>query len=374
MYLLRTGISAGMEVFMRVAEETKLLLDAIKKVIDRIGRPVKLMEVCGTHTVSIFRNGIRTLLPEEIVLLSGPGCPVCVTSIEDVDRAVAISLNKDMILATFGDMMRVPGSGRSLYHARSEGADIKIVYSPMDCLDICRENPDKMVVFFGTGFETTSPSVAATLLEAEHRGVENFYLYSCHKLVPPALRALLLDPETDIDGFILPGHVSTIIGSEPYEFIPKDFHRPAVITGFDGRDIIQGILMILMQIQRHDAAVEVQYTKAVRPEGNRKAMGLLEEVFQVVDTHWRGIGLIPESGLELRNEFNHRNIKRVVEIDIEPTEEPKACRCGEVLKGKKIPPECPLFAKACTPENPVGACMVSTEGSCAAYYRYGLSL
>ncbi len=358
---------------MTVTEETRLFLDAIKRLTEKIGRPVKLMEVCGTHTVSIFRNGIRALLPQEIVLLSGPGCPVCVTPIEDVDRAVALSLNGEVILTTFGDMMRVPGSKWSLYHARSEGADIRVIYSPMDCLDICRENPDKKVVFFGTGFETTSPSVAATLLEAEHKGVENFYLYSCHKLVPPAIRALLLDPETDIDGFILPGHVSTIIGSKPYEFISEEFHRPAVITGFDGRDIIQGILMLLLQIQRHEAAVEVQYTKAVRPEGNTKAVKLMEEVFQVVDTYWRGIGLIPNSGLELRNEFSHRNIKKTVKVDIEPAEEPRACRCGEVLKGKKMPPECPLFAKTCTPESPVGACMVSTEGSCAAYYRYGSS-
>jgi len=333
---------------------------------------VKLMEVCGTHTVAIFRHGIRHIIPEGISLLSGPGCPVCVTPIKDVDTAIAISMHDNITLSTFGDMMRVPGSKQSLYHAQAEGANIRVVYSPMDALKLVTDNKDRRIVFFATGFETTSPSVAGTLLEAERMGVDNFYIYSAHKLVPPALKALLDSEDVRVDGFILPGHVSTVIGSKPYEFIASDYRKPSVITGFEAEDILQGIMMLLEQIASGRVDIEIQYKRAVREEGNKKAVSLLNKYFEPCDAYWRGIGMIPQSGLRLRERFNRWDVKQVFDISIPDSQEPKSCICGSVLRGIKIPTDCLLFGKACTPEHPVGACMVSTEGSCAAYYKYGV--
>lgn len=349
-----------------------LLIEKIKSLADQIGRPVKLMEVCGTHTVAIFRHGIRHIIPEGISLLSGPGCPVCVTPIKDVDTAIAISRHDNITLSTFGDMMRVPGSKQSLYHAQAEGANIRVVYSPMDALKLASENKDRRVVFFATGFETTSPSVAGTLLEAERMGVDNFYIYSAHKLVPPALKALLSSDEVRVDGFILPGHVSTIIGSKPYEFIASDYRKPSVITGFEAGDILQGIMMLLEQIASGRADVEIQYKSVVREEGNQKAVSLLNIYFEPCDAYWRGIGMIPQSGIRLRERFNRWDVRQVFDIAVPDSQEPTSCICGSVLRGVKIPTDCPLFGKACIPEHPVGACMVSTEGSCAAYYKYGV--
>ncbi|NWF76871.1 MAG: hydrogenase formation protein HypD [Nitrospirae bacterium] len=348
----------------------KKVIEKIKNLSDTIGKSIKLMEVCGTHTVAIFRHGIRDIIPKNIKLLSGPGCPVCVTPIRDVDAAIAISRLNGSILTTFGDMMRVPGNKQSLFHAQAEGAHVSIVYSPMDALKLASENQDKNIVFFATGFETTSPSVAGTILEAERLGIKNFYIYSAHKVVPPALKALLDSPDLHIDGFILPGHVSTIIGSEPYEFIAADYKIPSVITGFEAEDILQAIMMLLEQISSGRAAVEIQYTRVVRREGNRKAVSLLEEYFELCDANWRGIGVIPASGFKLKEKMKHRDINEVFNLDIPESEEPKGCQCGSVLRGVKIPTECKLFGKVCTPEHPVGACMVSTEGSCAAYYKY----
>jgi hydrogenase expression/formation protein HypD len=348
----------------------KNIVEKIRTLTDTIGKPVKLMEVCGTHTVAIFRHGIRDIIPREISLLSGPGCPVCVTPIKDVDVAMAISRLDGSILSTFGDMMRVPGSKQSLYHAQAEGANIRVVYSPMDALKLAMENKEKNVVFFATGFETTSPSIAGTLFEAERIGVDNFYIYSAHKIVPPALKALLDYEDLRIDGFILPGHVSTIIGSRPYEFIASDYKVPSVITGFDAEDILQGIMMLLEQIVSGRAHVEIQYTRVVKEEGNKKAQSLINEYFEPCDANWRGIGTIPLSGLKLREKVNRRDVKHVFEIDVPDSKEPKGCQCGLVLRGVKIPTDCRLFGKACTPEHPIGACMVSTEGSCAAYYKY----
>jgi hydrogenase expression/formation protein HypD len=349
----------------------KNIVERIRNLTDVIGKPVKLMEVCGTHTVAIFRHGIRDIIPKEITLLSGPGCPVCVTPIKDVDSAIAISKLDGSILSTFGDMMRVPGSNKqSLYHAQAEGAHVRVVYSPMDALTLAAENKDKNIVFFATGFETTSPSIAGTLFEAERTGVDNFYIYSAHKIVPPALKALLDSEDLRIDGFILPGHVSTIIGSKPYEFIASDYKVPSVIIGFDAEDILQGIMMILEQIASGRAQIEIQYTRVVREEGNKKAQALLNEYFEPCDANWRGIGIIPMSGLKLRERFKRCDVKHVFEIDVPDSKEPKGCLCGLVLRGVKIPPDCRLFGKACTPEHPIGACMVSTEGSCAAYYKY----
>jgi len=345
-------------------------IGAIKELMGSLGRPVKLMEVCGTHTVAIFRHGIRDLLPREIKLLSGPGCPVCVTSIRDVDTIIEIARHHDSIVTTFGDMMRVPGNSQSLFDAKAEGGDIRIVYSPLDALKFAEITPDRNVVFFATGFETTSPLVAGTLAEAESRGIQNFSVYSVHKTVPPALNALLNAPEVQIDGFILPGHVSTIIGLKPYAFLAADYHKPSVVTGFDAMDILNGVLMLLRQIADNRAAVENAYAKVVREEGNPRAVSLLQEFFEPEDAYWRGIGILPDSGLKLKEKYGHRDIMKKYSITIPDGREPKACSCGDVLKGIKIPTDCALFGKACTPDKPVGACMVSTEGSCAAYYKY----
>ncbi|VAX28437.1 [NiFe] hydrogenase metallocenter assembly protein HypD [hydrothermal vent metagenome] len=348
----------------------KHLIENIHLMMKEIGRPVRLMEVCGTHTVAIFRHGIRTVLPDGILLLSGPGCPVCVTSIEDIDKAVKISGQPGVILATFGDMMRVPGSSENLQEARADGVDIRVLYSPMDALDIAGENPDRRVVFFATGFETTSPSVAATLCEADRKGIDNFYIYPNHKLVPPALKALLADERVKVDGFILPGHVSTIIGRGPYDFISRHYKKPSVIAGFEARDILEAVAMLLAQLIKGESRVEIQYVRAVRAEGNPKAISLIETCFMPVDAQWRGIGTIAESGLSLREEFRHRDASKLFDIEVESTPDIRGCACGDVLKGIKIPTDCPLYGKKCTPENPVGACMVSTEGSCSAYYKY----
>ncbi|NOY39507.1 MAG: hydrogenase formation protein HypD [Nitrospirae bacterium] len=335
-----------------------------------LGRPVRLMEVCGTHTVAIFRHGIRTILPDGIMLLSGPGCPVCVTSIEDIDKAVKIASQPGVILTTFGDMMRVPGSHKNLQEARADGADIRALYSPMDALTIAGENPDQSVIFFATGFETTSPSVAATLCEADRMEIHNFHIYSNHKLVPPALRALLDDDRVEVDGFILPGHVSTIIGRDPYEFISRDYKKPSVIAGFEARDILEAIAMLLAQLVKKESRLDIQYVRAVRTEGNPRAISLIETCFIPVDVQWRGIGTITRSGLSLREEFRYRDASKLFDIAVESIPDIRGCACGDVLKGIKIPPDCPLYGKKCTPENPVGACMVSTEGSCSAYYKY----
>ena len=342
----------------------------IKELKSAINGPVRLMEVCGTHTVAIFRHGIRDLLPSGIKLTSGPGCPVCVTSVRDVDTVIEISKDKQVIITTFGDMMRVPGNSKSLYNAKSEGSDIRIVYSPLDALKIAKDNKDKRIVFFATGFETTSPLVAGTISEAEDAGIENFYIYSVHKTVPPALKALLDSAEVLTDGFILPGHVSTIIGKTPYNFIASDYHKPSVITGFDAIDILTAIMMILQQIANSKAFIENQYTKVVKDEGNPRAVTIMNEFFEPSDAEWRGLGMLPGSGLQLRDRFYHRDIRSVLNPYIPEGKEPTACSCGDVLKGIKMPTDCILFGKACTPEKPVGACMVSSEGSCAAYYRY----
>lgn len=342
--------------------------------MQQIKKPVRLMEVCGTHTVAIFRQGIRELLPEGLSLISGPGCPVCVTAVEDIEKAMEISGKENVIFTTFGDMMRVPGIRKNLSEAKAEGSDIRVVYSPIDALKIAAENKGKKIVFFATGFETTSPSVAGTLYEAEKTGIDNFYIYSVHKLVPPALDALLSSGEVKIDGFIMPGHVSTIIGTRPYGFIAEKYKKPSVITGFEAGDILQGITMLLEQIAANRSEVKIQYKKVVREEGNPKAVALINEYFEPCDAYWRGIGTIPLSGLKLRGKYMHRDINSVIKVKtlfVSGPQEPEGCSCGEILKGIKTPDECPLFAGICTPESPVGACMVSAEGSCAAYYKYG---
>lgn len=327
------------------------------------------MEVCGTHTVAIFRHGVRSLLPESVSLLSGPGCPVCVTAAGDVEAALSLARREEIILATFGDMMRVPGKEESLQQAKAAGADVRVVYSPLDAL-LTAINGDKEVVFFATGFETTSPLVAATLHEATRKEVENFSILSVHKLVPPALRALLASGEVKVDGFILPGHVCTVTGSRPYTFLAEEFGKPAVVTGFNAAEILEGIMMLLAQLAEGRPRVEIQYRSVVQERGNSTALAMLHEYFEPEDALWRGIGVIPESGLRLRPRFSHRDAMERFSPEHPDVPEPKGCQCGEVLKGIKLPPECKLFGKSCTPERPVGACMVSAEGSCAAYYKY----
>jgi hydrogenase expression/formation protein HypD len=351
---------------------TSKAAEKIAEVARSIGRPVRLMEVCGTHTVAIFRHGIRSLLPDSVTLLSGPGCPVCVTAAGDVEAAMALARRDDVTLATFGDMMRVPGKKESLQDVKAQGGDIQVVYSPLDAL-LRAVNGEKEVVFFATGFETTSPLVAATLLEAEQKEAENFSIFSVHKLVPPALQALLASGEVKVDGFILPGHVCTVTGSRPYAFLAEEYGKSAVVTGFDAEDILAGIYMLLKRIAEGEPRVEIQYASVVREEGNVKAQAMLHEYFEPEDAMWRGIGVIPGSGLRLRPRFSHRDAVMKFGIERPVVEEPKACQCGDVLKGIKLPPDCKLFGKACTPEKPVGACMVSTEGSCAAFYKYQLS-
>ena len=333
-------------------------------------RPVNLMEVCGTHTVAIFKHGIRQLLPEKVNLLSGPGCPVCVTPNTDIDKAIALAQNAGVILATFGDMMKVPGSYSSLHQVKATGADIKVVYSVLDALTIARDNPHKSVVFFGVGFETTAPTTASAILEAERLGIDNFFFLSVHKLIPPAMKALLDADEVHIDGFICPGHVSTIIGSQPYEFIPREYDIPCVIAGFEPLDMLQAIDMLLEQISAKEPRVDIQYRRAVRKEGNPIALKYLRTVFEVTEACWRGIGIIPKSGLKLGQQFRRFDAECAFKIVLRPPKEVAGCRCGDILRGVSTPHECLLFGKACTPEYPVGPCMVSTEGTCSAWYLY----
>ncbi|MBW2102204.1 MAG: hydrogenase formation protein HypD [Deltaproteobacteria bacterium] len=336
-------------------------------------RHVRLMEICGTHTMAIFKHGIRSLLPETIELVSGPGCPVCVTATRDIDRAIALTRHPEVILATFGDMIRVPGSRSSFRNEMAQGADVRMVYSTFDALNIARENPDRKVVFLGIGFETTAPTVAASVKAAQAEGLSNFQVLSVHKCLPPAMDALLSGGDLAIDGFICPGHVTTIIGTEAYESVVRRFGVPCVVTGFEPLDILQGILMLVRQIEEGVPRVEIQYRRAVSPEGNRAALAVMEEVFEPYDAHWRGLGPIPRSGLDLREEFQERNAALAFDLDVPEVPEPPGCRCAEVLRGAVRPPECSLFRKACTPRNPIGPCMVSGEGTCAAYFKYHAS-
>ena len=332
-------------------------------------KKINLMEVCGTHTVAIFRNGIRKILPPNINLISGPGCPVCVTPISYIDEIIALSREEGFIITTFGDMMRVPGSTSTLEKEKTDGADIRIVYSTLDALKIAQDNSSKEVVFMGVGFETTSPTIASVVLKAQKEKINNFSVLSVAKIMPPAMKTLLEGKEVNIDGFICPGHVSAIIGSKPYNFITTQYKIPCVICGFEPLDILQSIYMLVKQIEDGRAEVEIQYERAVKPEGNKIALDKIKEVFKVVDSDWRGIGSIPVSGLEIRNEYSQFNARKF-KITVEETKEFAGCRCGEVLRGVITPPECSLFKNICTPEDPKGACMVSTEGTCAAYYKY----
>ena len=330
--------------------DPKLARELIERIHELVGdRAINLMEVCGTHTVSIGRYGFRSIMPAGLKLLSGPGCPVCVTANRDIDHAIALAKMDGAIITTFGDMMRVPGSSTSLAAQKAAGRDIRIVYSPLDALDIAKHSPDRPVIFMGVGFETTTPTIAAAILEADARGLQNFSVYCAHKTTPPALRAIANDPETTIDGFILPGHVATITGLVPFGFLVDEFRTPGVVTGFEPVDILQGICMLVQMVV---------------------ARQLVEQVFEPCDTTWRGLGPIAASGLSIRPEFSRFDAGARYDVPVEPTVEPRGCRCGDVLRGAIAPSDCPLFGHACTPGHPVGPCMVSSEGSCAAYFRY----
>lgn len=329
-----------------------------------------LMEVCGTHTVAIARNGLRTMMPEGIRLASGPGCPVCVTSNKDIDTVIALSRVPGVTIATFGDMTRVPGSTSSLLKEQAQGRSINIVYSPLDALTLAKENPDEQIVFVGVGFETTTPLVAMAIKRAKAMGLKNFSVFVAHKNMPGALETIVADPALKIDALILPGHVSTIIGVKPYEFLARKYGIPGVITGFEPVDVLQGIAMIMRQLHEGRAEIEIAYSRGVMKEGNPVALAAIEEVFETVDATWRGLGVIPGSGYAIRDEYKEFDAFASFSPEVEPTQEPKGCRCGDVLRGIMAPNECPLFRKVCTPENPIGPCMVSSEGSCAAYFRY----
>lgn len=336
------------------------------------GQKFKFMEVCGGHTHTIFKHGIEDILPENIELIHGPGCPVCVLPMGRIDDAIAIAKTEGTIFTTFGDMMRVPGSQGSLLDAKAAGADVRFIYSPLDALKIARQNPKKEVVFFAIGFETTAPSTAVTLLQAKSEDIQNFSVFCNHVTIIPTIKAILDSPDLRLDGFIGPGHVSMVIGLRTYQFIARDYQKPVVISGFEPLDIIQSILMLLKQYQTGKVVVENQYKRVVRPEGNLKSLEVIAQTMELRPYfEWRGLGFITHSALKIRSDFVQWDAEERFEVPGLQVADPKACQCGEVLKGVIKPWECKVFGTACTPETPIGSCMVSPEGACAAYFNYG---
>jgi len=336
------------------------------------GGHYKFMEVCGGHTHTIYKHGIENVLPETVELVHGPGCPVCVIPMGRVDDAIAVAETPGVIFTSFGDMMRVPGGNGNLLEAKARGADVRMVYSPLDALRIAIANPDKQAVFFAVGFETTAPSTAVTMLKAMQKGVTNFSLFCNHVTIVPPLKAILESPDLRLNGFLGPGHVSTVIGNRPYRFVPKTYHLPLVTAGFEPLDILQAILMLLRQIDEGRCEVENQYTRAVPEQGNPKALEVINEVFELrPHFEWRGLGFISQSALKLRDKYADWDAELKFSVPGVRVADPKACQCGEVLKGVIKPWECKVFGTACTPETPIGTCMVSSEGACAAYYNYG---
>ena len=343
------------------------LADAIRQTSTR---DIRLMEVCGTHTVSIFRSGIRTLLPPTISLLSGPGCPVCVTAQGEIDAFIAAARIPDVIVATFGDLIRVPGTASSLQKEMAAGRDIRVVYSTIDALDLARKNPDRTVVFLGVGFETTAPTVAASIFTAAQEKVDNYLVFCAHKTVPRALDTLMAAENVNINGVLLPGHVSVIIGLDAYRPFFEAQQVPCVVAGFEPVDLLRAIAMLVAQVETGAPKLENAYGRAVTDGGNAKARQLMETIFEPCDAVWRGIGVIPGSGLAVREAFSGHDAHKALGLSVAEAPEPKGCACGEILTGAKIPPDCRLYRRTCTPGNPIGPCMVSSEGTCAAYYRY----
>lgn len=342
----------------------------IRRLKEKSRKPVRIMEVCGTHTMAIFRSGIRSILPRSLTLLSGPGCPVCVTAQGEIDSFIRMARKPDVLIATFGDLMRVPGTESSLQRERAEGGKIEIVYSTFDALEIARKNPDLQVVFLGVGFETTAPTVAASIETARMEGMTNFSVLSAHKRVPPALAALAEFETVKIDGFLLPGHVSVIIGVSGYQDFFDRYQIPCAVAGFEPADILQGMERLVEQVEYGTPLLQNAYSRAVSQRGNPKAVAVMDQVFSTVDADWRGLGAIPDSGMQIRPEYAEFDAAVRFQIENDHPPEPKGCACGDVLTGVKAPPECKLYRNVCTPSNPVGPCMVSSEGTCAAYYRY----
>jgi len=351
----------------------KTLTDQLIRSIRSLSvKDIVLMEVCGGHTMAIQKFGIPSLLPSNIRLVSGPGCPVCVTSRKFIDTAISYCRMPDVIITTFGDLIRVPGSSSSLEKEKSTGADIRIVYSPLMAVETAKQNPKKKVIFLGIGFETTSPTSAIAILNAHKAGIKNFFLLSSHKVMPPAMAALI-DEGVRINGYICPGHVSAITGTGIYEPIARKYHLGCVVSGFEPVDLLQTILMLVQQFESGEAKVEIQYNRFVKAQGNITAQKALQEVFLLRDDWWRGLGVIPQSGMMLQPKYNDHDADTMIPVSVPEPVEPKGCICGEILKGLKYPKECKLFGKACTPADPVGTCMVSSEGACQAYYKYNKS-
>jgi len=333
-------------------------------------QPLTFMEVCGTHTMAIYQYGLRSLLPPEVRLISGPGCPVCVTPNGYLDRAIALCRLPDLVIATFGDMLRVPGSSSSLMVERAKGADVRVVYSPLDAVQIAAQNPWKRVVFLGVGFETTAPTIAGSILTAKAQGLKNYFVLASHKTMPQPMAIISADPELSVDGYLCPAHVSAIIGADAYRFLCQEYRVPCVVTGFEPTDVMQGVELLVSQALAGESKVEIQYSRVVRWEGNAKAQAILKEVFTPFDADWRGIGRLPGSGLRIAERYAEFDAELALPVSVEELREHQGCLCGEILKGKVSPSDCPLFGKHCTPESPVGACMVSSEGTCAAAYKY----
>jgi len=351
----------------RNPELAKALVESINR---KSTRDVRLMEFCGSHTAAIFKYGIRQLVPPTVEMLSGPGCPVCVTDNADIDRAIAMARLPGIIMCTFGDMLKVPGTCGSLQQAHAEGSDVRVVYSTIDALEIARANPEREIIFLGVGFETTAPTIAASVLQAEKEGIDNYNVLSLAKLCPPVMKALLDAGEVELDGIICPGHVSAIIGSRPYEFIPRDYGIACVVSGFEALDILQAIDMLISQIEEGKPRVEIAYRRGVGREGNVKALEIMEQVFDVSPARWRGVGEVAGSGLKLCNKYRQFDAELNFPVEITASREPEGCLCGQVLRGTSKPTDCSLFRRACTPEQPVGPCMVSYEGACSTYYLY----
>jgi len=362
---------------MRFVDEfrSRRLADALRAELAALveaGRPVRLMEVCGGHTHTIYKHGLTDLVPPEVDFLHGPGCPVCVIPMGRVDDALSLAERPNVLFTTFGDMLRVPGGRGSLLEAKARGADVRMVYSPLDALALARAHPEREVVFFAVGFETTAPSTALTLLRARHEGVSNFSVFCNHVTIAPPLRAILDTPGLAVDGFVAPGHVSAVIGTEPYDFIARDYGKPVVVSAFEPVDILQSVAMLVRQLREGRCEVENQYTRVVRREGNPRALAAMAETMELRETfEWRGLGEIPWSGLRLRDAFAPFDAEARYELPGARVADPKACQCGEVLVGAIKPWQCRVFGTACTPEHPLGTCMVSSEGACAAFHAYG---
>jgi hydrogenase expression/formation protein HypD len=357
--------------FVDEYRDSTLVKPLVEKLQNAVTRPTRIMEVCGTHTMAIFRNGIRTILPDGLDIVSGPGCPVCVTSASHMDAFIHLAEIPEVRVAIFGDLFRVPGTNGSLANASSRGAKVDIVYSPMDALDLARQNPKELVVFLGVGFETTTPAIAATILAAQRENIENFCVFSTHKVIPGPLGALMQDPDLQINGLLCPGHVSAIIGASAYQPFVDNYGLACVVAGFEPADLLNGLILLARQVSEQSPRVDNIYPRVVSWEPNRRAEAMVTEIFEPVDMEWRGLGTIEQSGLAIRSKYHQFDAEARLEIELPDVGEATGCLCGQILKGQTIPPECPLFDRRCTPASPIGPCMVSSEGTCAAFHKYG---